>query len=320
MAQGYARATGKVGVAIATSGPGATNLVTPIADAYLDSTPIVCITGQVPTHLIGTDAFQEADITGHHHADRQALMAGEGRARISRGRSRRRSTSPAPAARPGADRRPQGRASWRRSTSPTRARSTCPGYKPSRPRPPQADHHRRRGDPGGRAAGVLRRRRRRQRRRRPRPADPSGRGGADARGDHADGQGRLPRLAPAVPRPARDARLQGRQLGDEPRRSADRLRIALRRPRDRQARLVRARRQGHPHGRRPGRDRQEPRRPDPDRRARSSTSCPSWRRRIESRMQRRPAEGGGMARAGAGLEARVPVQVPPQPGRSSPST
>jgi acetolactate synthase I/II/III large subunit len=64
MAQGYARATGKVGVAIATSGPGATNLVTPIADAYLDSTPIVCITGQVPTHLIGTDAFQEADITG----------------------------------------------------------------------------------------------------------------------------------------------------------------------------------------------------------------------------------------------------------------
>jgi acetolactate synthase-1/2/3 large subunit len=64
MAQGYARATGRVGVAIATSGPGATNLVTPIADAYLDSTPMVCITGQVPTHLIGTDAFQEADIQG----------------------------------------------------------------------------------------------------------------------------------------------------------------------------------------------------------------------------------------------------------------
>jgi acetolactate synthase I/II/III large subunit len=64
MAEGYARATGRVGVAIATSGPGATNLVTPIADAYLDSTPIVCITGQVPTHLIGTDAFQEADIQG----------------------------------------------------------------------------------------------------------------------------------------------------------------------------------------------------------------------------------------------------------------
>jgi acetolactate synthase I/II/III large subunit len=64
MAQGYARASGKVGVAIATSGPGATNLVTPIADAWMDSTPLVCITGQVRSMLIGTDAFQECDITG----------------------------------------------------------------------------------------------------------------------------------------------------------------------------------------------------------------------------------------------------------------
>jgi acetolactate synthase I/II/III large subunit len=64
MAEGYARASGKVGVAIATSGPGATNLVTPIADAWMDSTPLVCVTGQVRRHLIGTDAFQECDITG----------------------------------------------------------------------------------------------------------------------------------------------------------------------------------------------------------------------------------------------------------------
>jgi acetolactate synthase-1/2/3 large subunit len=64
MAEGYARASGKVGVAVATSGPGATNLVTPIADAWMDSTPLVCITGQVRTHLIGTDAFQECDIVG----------------------------------------------------------------------------------------------------------------------------------------------------------------------------------------------------------------------------------------------------------------
>ncbi len=64
MAQGYARASGTVGVAIATSGPGATNLVTPIADAWMDSTPLVCITGQVRSTLIGTDAFQECDITG----------------------------------------------------------------------------------------------------------------------------------------------------------------------------------------------------------------------------------------------------------------
>jgi acetolactate synthase I/II/III large subunit len=64
MAEGYARATGKCGVALATSGPGATNMVTPIADALMDSIPMVVITGQVPTHLIGSDAFQEADTVG----------------------------------------------------------------------------------------------------------------------------------------------------------------------------------------------------------------------------------------------------------------
>ena len=63
-ATGYAQATGRVGVCMATSGPGATNLVTPIADAYMDSVPIVAITGQVPSSLIGTDGFQEADISG----------------------------------------------------------------------------------------------------------------------------------------------------------------------------------------------------------------------------------------------------------------
>lgn len=64
MADGYARASGKVGVAMATSGPGATNLVTGIANAMMDSVPIVCITGQVPAHLVGSDAFQETDVTG----------------------------------------------------------------------------------------------------------------------------------------------------------------------------------------------------------------------------------------------------------------
>ncbi len=64
MADGYARVSGKVGVAIATSGPGATNLVTGIVTAMMDSSPIVCITGQVPVHLIGGDAFQETDVTG----------------------------------------------------------------------------------------------------------------------------------------------------------------------------------------------------------------------------------------------------------------
>ena len=63
-AQGFARVSGKVGVCVATSGPGATNLVTGIADAMIDSTPLVCITGQVPSHLLGSDAFQETDIIG----------------------------------------------------------------------------------------------------------------------------------------------------------------------------------------------------------------------------------------------------------------
>jgi len=63
-ADGYARATGKVGVCVATSGPGATNLVTGIANAYLDSSPIVAITGQVARPFIGKDSFQEIDITG----------------------------------------------------------------------------------------------------------------------------------------------------------------------------------------------------------------------------------------------------------------
>ena len=63
-AEGYARSTGKVGVLLVTSGPGATNAITPLADAMLDSIPLVCISGQVPSHLIGSDAFQEADTVG----------------------------------------------------------------------------------------------------------------------------------------------------------------------------------------------------------------------------------------------------------------
>src|SRR5271168_89586 len=63
-AEGYARSTGRVGCVLVTSGPGATNAVTGLLDAQMDSIPLVCITGQVPTHLIGNDAFQEADTTG----------------------------------------------------------------------------------------------------------------------------------------------------------------------------------------------------------------------------------------------------------------
>ena len=63
-AEGYARSTGKVGVVLVTSGPGATNAVTGLTDALMDSVPSVCLAGQVPRHLIGTDAFQECDTTG----------------------------------------------------------------------------------------------------------------------------------------------------------------------------------------------------------------------------------------------------------------
>src|SRR6266705_5459479 len=63
-AEGYARSTGLPGVVLVTSGPGATNMVTPLTDALMDSIPLVCITGQVPTHLIGNDAFQECDTVG----------------------------------------------------------------------------------------------------------------------------------------------------------------------------------------------------------------------------------------------------------------
>src|SRR5215472_5602626 len=63
-AEGYARSTGRVGVVLVTSGPGATSAVTGLTDALMDSVPVVCLTGQVPTHLIGNDAFQEADALG----------------------------------------------------------------------------------------------------------------------------------------------------------------------------------------------------------------------------------------------------------------
>ena len=63
-AEGYARSSGKVGCLLVTSGPGATNAITGLTDALMDSIPLVCITGQVPTHLIGSDAFQEADTVG----------------------------------------------------------------------------------------------------------------------------------------------------------------------------------------------------------------------------------------------------------------
>ena len=156
-AEGYARATGKVGVCLATSGPGATNLVTGIADAYLDSIPIVAITGQVKADLIGTDAFQEADTTGitlpivkhsylvQNGADLPQIIH-EAFHIASTGRP-----GPVLIDIPG---RP---VPW--PSSPTRrpAAVDLPGYKPTDARPHQAGARRRQGDDRGAASGPLRR-------------------------------------------------------------------------------------------------------------------------------------------------------------------
>ncbi len=98
-AEGYARSTGKPGVVLVTSGPGATNAVTGLTDALMDSIPIVVLTGQVPTFMIGTDALPGGRHRRHHPPLHQAQLAGEGDRRPARHPSTRPSTSPPRAAR-----------------------------------------------------------------------------------------------------------------------------------------------------------------------------------------------------------------------------
>ena len=126
-AEGYAQATGRVGVCMATSGPGATNLVTPIADAYMDSVPLVAITGQVPSAAIGTDAFQEADIVGITMPITKHNFLVQSRRRHPA--HHRRGVPPGGhrPPRPGARRHPQGRPAPATGTFPPgRRRSSCP--------------------------------------------------------------------------------------------------------------------------------------------------------------------------------------------------
>ena len=212
MAEGYAHATGRPGVAMVTSGPAATNIVTPLCDAYMDSVPMVVHHRPGATAAIGTDAFQECDtigitqsVTKHNYLVTEA--AGH-----PPDRSARRSTSPPPAG-------PARCSSTSPRTSSTRSnpRSAMEWYWPDRRDRParlQAHHH---GPPAarsreaaelilaGRAPGDLRRRRH--------PQGPGRRGAARAgraarhpRRHHADGPGRLPRRPPAVPRHAGHAR------------------------------------------------------------------------------------------------------------------
>ena len=259
MAEGYAQVTGRPGVAMVTSGPGATNIVTPLADAIMDSIPIVVITGQVATTAIGTDAFQECHITGitmditKHNwlvTDAQDMprVVAEAFHVATTGR-------PGPVL----DRRPQGRlqrphglvlAGGDRRARPPRLQAPDRG----RPRPRPAG---RRADPGRRAPGDLRRRRD--------PEGPGRRGAAGAgrahrhpRGHHAHGPGLVPRPPPAVPRDARHARQLHRRHRHAAGRPAHRPREPLRRPGHRQDQRLRPRRQGHPRRHRPRRARQGP--------------------------------------------------------------
>ena len=310
MAQGYARATGKVGVAMATSGPGATNLVTPVADAFLDSTPLVIVTGQVPSHLIGTDAFQEADTTGiflpivkHSYL----VTKVEDIPRVFMEAFHLASTG-----RPGPVLIdiPKDIANTA-FTFRWPKRLDLPGYRPTgKGHPLQIQE----------AALAIARAKK--------PVLYVG-GGVINAGAEAElqelaeatripvvttlhGQGRVPRLARALAADARHARLQVRQLGAAPLRPADHGRRALRRPRDGQARRVRARREGHPHGHRPGRDLQEPHGRRADRRRAARGAAPAHegdRQAARVRLDRQPPR---VARAGRGVALQVPVPLPPR--------
>ena len=294
-AEGYARSTGKVGVVLVTSGPGATNAVTGLTDALMDSVPIVCLTGQVPTHLIGNDAFQEADTTGitrpctkHNYlvkdvADLARVMheafyvARSGRpgpvvvdlpkdilfalGDIHRRpeQARHKSYRPQTAARPGADRRGGG------------------------------------ADRGGEAAAVLWRRRADQFR--PRGLRPVYRIRAAGRcAVHADPDGarRVAGERPAFPRHGRHARHVRVEHGDARLRSDDRGRLALRRPGDRAAQRLLAEFEEDPHRHRPVLDQQE----RADRRAAARRL-----RRGAGGAARGLAQGGAAAADGAARNA-----------------
>ena len=162
-AEGYARSTGKVGVVLVTSGPGATNAVTGLTDALMDSIPIVCLTGQVPTHLIGNDAFQEADTTGitrpctkHNYL----VKAVDDLARtVHEAFYVARSGRPGPVV---ID-LPEGRADEQaRLRGAARSRSQHKSYKPQTKPDPQPARAGDRADGQGQAAGLLHRRRRDQ--------------------------------------------------------------------------------------------------------------------------------------------------------------
>ena len=250
-AEGYARSTGKPGVVLVTSGPGATNAITGIADAFMDSIPLVVITGQVATNLIGTDAFQEADTVGltRHCTKHNYLVKDPAELAATIDEAFEIATT----GRPG----PVVVDIPKNVQVATAALADAPAAAPAALSPAHGRRARRdrrgdRADRQGRAADLLHRRRRDQfRPARERAAARAA--GADRRAGHldADGPRRLPGRPSRLARHARHARHLRSQPGDEPVRPDGEHRRALRRPGDRPARRVLARLDQDPHRYRP---------------------------------------------------------------------
>ena len=296
MAEGYARASARSASRSRPPGPGATNLVTPIADAWMDSTPLVCITGQVRSSLIGTDAFQEIDATGitmpivKHSwlvqdveelpsvlkaAFHVARTGRQGPVLVDIAKDAQEAeldfAYPDDVDLPG----------WkppRRCTS-AQVRAAAQAIAEAERPIVYAGGGVLNGDA---CAELLDARR----------------GGAAAGGRDADGQGLPAGLAPAQLRRARDARLEVRELGAQQGRPRDRRRLALRRPRHRQGLGVRARREGHPLRHRRGRGREDPRRRHPGRRPAQARARAAHARRVR-RGRATTSRGCASSRSGA---------------------
>ena len=285
-ADGYSRSSRKVGVALVTSGPGVTNAVTGIATAYMDSIPMVVLTGQVPTHAIGQDAFQECDTVGiTRPCVKHNFLVKDVKDLAT---TIKKAFYLATTGRPGpvlVDIPKDVTQASRRLRVPEDdlAALVQPGHQgPQRPDQEGGAAPARREAPDG----LLGRRRDPERRRAAAHA-PRAPAGLPVH-EHADGAGRLPRHRPAVHRHAGHARHLRDQHGDAELRRAARRRRALRRPRDRQpAALLPRRPQDHPHRHRPLVDLQ----------AREG-------RRADRRLRRRRAGGDAQADRGLARAAR----------------
>ena len=249
-ADGYSRSSKKVGVALVTSGPGVTNAVTGIATAYMDSIPMVVLTGQVPTHAIGLDAFQECDTVGiTRPIVKHNMLVKDVKDLAS---AMKKAFHIATTGRPGPVRggHPEGRHRANLRVRLSRARGDAL-VQPGAQGPRRADQEGGAAAARGRAADGLHRRRRGAVRFFG-PAEGTGQAARLSHHQHADGPGRLPGDRPAVPRHARHARHLRSQHGDAALRRAARDRRALRRPRDRRPGALRAEpAQDHPHRHRP---------------------------------------------------------------------